>query len=135
MNKILVTGGAGYIGSVLIRLLLQQGYSVRVLDNLRFGGESVAELFNYSGFEFIKGDIRNKLDLKNAVNGVNYIVHFAAIVGDPACAKEPHMANETNLEATINLYKIANEKGIKRFVFASTCSNYGKMKDPETLCK
>ena len=133
MNRVLVTGGAGYIGSVLTRLLLQDGYFVRILDNLRFGGESIAELFNHSEFEFIKGDTRNKTDLIKAVTGIDYVVHFAAIVGDPACANEPQLARDTNLEATKNLYKIANKTGIKKFVFASTCSNYGKMKDPDAF--
>jgi len=129
MEKILVTGGAGYIGSVLSKLLLESGYKVRVIDNLRFGGESIVELFNNPNFEFVKGDTRNENDIRIALEGVDYVAHLAAIVGDPACAKEPEVAIETNLDATRNLYKIANELDVKRFVFASTCSNYGKMED------
>ncbi|MBN1252559.1 MAG: NAD(P)-dependent oxidoreductase [Bacteroidales bacterium] len=129
MKKILVSGGAGYIGSVLVKLLLESGYKVRVIDNLRFGGEAIIDLLNNPNFEFIKGDTRNDDDLKLAVQGVDYIAHLAAIVGDPACAKEPDLARATNLDASKNFYKIANENGVKKFVFASTCSNYGKMKD------
>ena len=133
MEKILVSGGAGYIGSVLVRLLLSKGYKVRVIDNLRFGGEAIVDLLNDPNFEFIKGDTRNEDDLKKAVQGIDYIAHLAAIVGDPACAQEPELARETNFEASKKMYKMANEAGVKRFVFASTCSNYGKMKDPDAF--
>jgi nucleoside-diphosphate-sugar epimerase len=130
MKKILVTGGAGYIGSVLVRQLLERNYKVRVLDILNFGGDSLVELFNNPNFEFHKGDVRNNKDIEKAIEGVDAVVNLAAIVGDPACAKEPEIANETNYEATKRLYNLANERGVKKFVFASTCSNYGKMADP-----
>jgi nucleoside-diphosphate-sugar epimerase len=131
MKKVLVTGGAGYIGSILVRLLLSEGYQVRVLDNLRFGGETVVELLNDSHFEFLRGDVRDQKSLEEALKGVDYVVHLAAIVGDPACRNEPELAKETNLESTKNLYTIANQKGAKKFIYASTCSNYGKMEDPD----
>ena len=130
-QKVLVTGGAGYIGSILVRLLLKEGHFVRVLDNFRFGGEAIIELLNDSNFEFIKGDVRNKEDRQKALEGMNIAVNLAAIVGDPACAKDPDLARETNLEATKKLYEEANQKGLDRFIFASTCSNYGKSKNPE----
>jgi len=130
MKKVLVTGGAGYIGSVLVRQLLEKNYKVRVLDILKFGGDSLVELFNNPNFEFQKGDVRIKSDIEKAIEGVNAVVNLAAIVGDPACAKEPELAKETNYEAVKALYDLANEKGISKFVFASTCSNYGKMSDP-----
>lgn len=130
MKKILVTGGAGYIGSVLVRQLLEKGYQVRVLDILKFGGDSLVELLNNPDFEFQKGDVRKKKDIEIALNGVSAVVNLAAIVGDPACAKEPEIAKETNYEATKSLYNLANDKGVERFIFASTCSNYGKMADP-----
>ncbi len=128
---VLVTGGAGYIGSVLVRQLLERGYRVRVLDLLLFGGESLVELFNNPGFEFIKGDVRDKQLLDEALNGVDYVIHLAAIVGDPACAAQPGLATEVNLEATENLYQLAEQHRVKRFIFASTCSNYGKMADSD----
>ncbi|MFN8258878.1 MAG: NAD-dependent epimerase/dehydratase [Bacteroidales bacterium] len=133
MKRVLVSGGAGYIGSVLVRLLLKAGYKVRVIDNLRFGGEAIVDLLNDDNFEFIKGDTRNNSDLEKAVQGVDYVAHLAAIVGDPACAKEPDLARETNLDASKSFYQICNKNGIKKFVFASTCSNYGKMKDPNAF--
>jgi len=131
MKRVLVTGGAGYIGSVLVRLLLSRGYKVRVLDNLMFGGDSLVELLNSENFEFIKGDIRNKEDVKKAMKDIDFVAHLAAIVGDPACAKEPQLAKETNLEGSKLLYNIASENEVKKFIFASTCSNYGKMKDSD----
>ncbi|MGC9364400.1 MAG: NAD-dependent epimerase/dehydratase family protein [Fidelibacterota bacterium] len=126
--KVLVTGGAGYIGSVLSRQLLQKGYEVRVFDVLRFGGESLLGIYDHSNFEFIKGDIRDESDVIQAVDGADAVVHLAAIVGDPACAKEPDLAREVNLTASKNLFDICHRtKKVKRFIFASTCSNYGKM--------
>ena len=87
MNKILVTGGAGYIGSVLVRQLLDKGYYVRVIDSLKWGGESLFGVVNNKNFELIKADIRNSSDIKIALKGIDSVVHLAAIVGDPACSK------------------------------------------------
>jgi len=131
-KKILVTGGAGYIGSVLVRLLLKQGYNVRVIDNLMYGGEPIIDLLNDPDFEFIKGDVRDKDAVEKAVSGVFAIAHLAAIVGDPACAKNPELARSTNLDGSKLLYEAAEAAGVEKFVFASTCSNYGKMEDPES---
>jgi len=131
-KSILVTGGAGYIGSVLARLLLENGYRVRVLDSLMFGGEPILDLLNHPNFEFIKGDVRNEEDVTKALQNVYAVAHLAAIVGDPACAQQPDLARSTNLEGSKNLYRLANKYGVERFVFASTCSNYGKMDDPNS---
>ncbi|MEM4261014.1 MAG: NAD(P)-dependent oxidoreductase [Candidatus Woesearchaeota archaeon] len=128
IQKVLVTGAAGYIGSVLVRFLLEKGYSVIGFDALFFGGESLLGVYNHPNFKFVKGDIRNENDFKELLNQVDSVVHLAAIVGDPACAKQPDLAAEINWTATKNLFDLAsNSKNIKRFVFASTCSNYGKM--------
>lgn len=132
-KKILVTGGAGYIGCTLTRQLLEKGYQVRVLDSLMYGGEPIIDMFNYPNFEFIKGDVRNADDVAKAVEGVDCVAHLAAIVGDPACAQDKELAQATNVDGSKLLYNTANEKGVKRFVFASTCSNYGKMDDPEAF--
>ena len=130
-KKILVTGGAGYIGSVLTRQLLDKGYKVRILDSLMYGGEPIIDLLNEPDFEFIKGDIRNEDDVKKAMEGIDAIAHLAAIVGDPACAQQPEVAKSTNLDGSKLLYNTANAMGVAKFVFASTCSNYGKMEDPD----
>lgn len=128
MKKVLVTGAAGYIGSVLVRQLLTKNYFVRGFDSLMFGGDSLVGLISNDNFEFVKGDIRNRDEVANAIAGMDYIVNLAAIVGDPACSKEPQLAEETNWNGAKNVFDIAAESAnIQRFVFASTCSNYGKM--------
>ena len=126
-DKILVTGGAGYIGSVLVRRLLRDGAKVRVLDNLTFGGEPLIDLLDEPNFEFQKGDVLVQEDVEEALKGVKAIVHLAAIVGDPACAQQADLARRVNVEGTRELYLRADAAGAERFVFASTCSNYGKM--------
>lgn len=130
MKTILVTGGAGYIGSVLVRNLLKAKYAVKVIDYLSKGGESLIDLLDNPNFEFIKGDIRNKNDIEPILKDVWGVCHLAAIVGDPACAQEPQLARSINLDASKLLYNLCNEQGVKKFVFSSTCSNYGKMSDP-----
>ncbi len=131
--KVLVTGAAGYIGSVLVRQLLNKGYSVVGFDCLKFGGDSLYEVMLHPSFEFIQGDIRNKEEVKHAMEGIDAIAHLAAIVGDPACKKYSDEAMQTNWEGSVALFEAAEEAGVKRFVFASTCSNYGKMPDPENF--
>lgn len=132
MKKVLVTGGAGYIGSVLVRQLLEKGYAVRTIDSLKWGGEPLFDVFLHPNFEFIHGDIRNDDDIDKALEGDIFgIVHLAAIVGDPACKKYADEANETNWDASVKLFDKAEKCGVDRFVFASTCSNYGKMSDSE----
>jgi nucleoside-diphosphate-sugar epimerase len=124
----LVTGAAGYIGSVLVRKLLSKGYHVRGIDYLSFGGESLIGVYNDPGFEFMKGDVRNRDDVSKALLGVESVVHLAAIVGDPACSKQPKLAEDINWNGARNLYDLCCETtNVKKFVFASTCSNYGKM--------
>lgn len=132
MQKILVTGGAGYIGSVLVRILLDKGYKVRVIDSLKFGGDALYDVVQHPNFEFQKGDIRNIDDIKRAIDKIDGIAHLAAIVGDPACSKFSEEANQTNWEGSVKLFEEAEKAGISRFVFASTCSNYGKMENPDS---
>jgi len=128
MKKILVTGAAGYIGSVLVRQLLDKGYLVMGIDILNFGGQSLISFFNHPNFEFVKGDIRKKEDVQKVLKNIYGVVHLAAIVGDPACSKQPELAEETNWEASKLLFEECNDSAsVKKFVFASTCSNYGKM--------
>ena len=131
--KVLVTGGAGYIGSVLVRQLLNKGYSVRAFDSLKFGGDALIDVMLNPDFEFMLGDVRNADDVKKALEGIDGIAHLAAIVGDPACKKYSDEANETNWAASVALFEAAEKAGVKRFVFASTCSNYGKMSDPDSF--
>lgn len=127
--KILLTGGAGYIGSTLTPFLLAAGHQVRVLDYLAYGGQSLLGVWTHPGFEFIRGDIRDRDVLRTAVADRDAVVHLAAIVGDPACSRQPDLARSTNLDASLALIAESQSAGVGRFIFASTCSNYGKMKN------
>jgi nucleoside-diphosphate-sugar epimerase len=130
--KILVTGGAGYVGSTLVAHLLGEGHYVRVLDSLMHGADSLLHVWSHPKFEFVRGDVRDAIAVESAVAGMDAIVHLAAIVGDPACSREPDLAKSTNLDGSIQLLEAAKRNGVRRFVFASTCSNYGRMQDPES---
>jgi nucleoside-diphosphate-sugar epimerase len=132
-KKVLVTGGAGYIGSELVKNLLADGFKVVVLDNLTFGGESMLSFWGDANFEFIKGDLLNDDDIRTALNGVSFVCHLAAIVGEPPCKKFPELALKVNWDASVRLYELCEEAGIEKFVFASTCSNYGIMADSSKL--
>ena len=122
---ILVTGGAGYIGSVLVRRLLAEGARVRVVDILQFGSESLGHLVAHPRCDVHQVDVRDQAGLAPIVDGCRAVVHLAALVGDLACQNAPDLAAAVNLEASKRLYDLANAAGCARFVFASTCSNYG----------
>ena len=122
---VLVMGGAGYIGSVLVGKLLEKGHRVRVLDNLLYGDEPLQPFKDHRNFELIVGDCRNIQDVVRAMRRVESIIHLAAIVGDPACDQDRGPALETNYAATRMLIEVAKGHGVKRFVFASSCSVYG----------
>jgi nucleoside-diphosphate-sugar epimerase len=122
---VLVTGGAGYIGSHLVRKLLQRGYRVRLLDKFLYGEHGIAELRGDPNLELRYGDICNIRDMVQAVNGVRAVVALAALVGDAACDLDPREALTTNFESTRCLLESCREAGVQRLVFASSCSVYG----------
>jgi nucleoside-diphosphate-sugar epimerase len=124
-GSILVLGGAGYVGSILVRRLLEAGKSVRVLDSLLYGGESVRDLIAHPRFELVVGDCRNIQSVVSAMRGAGALIHLAGIVGDPACEQDPDAALEINYAATRMLIDAAKRRGISRFIFASSCSVYG----------
>ena len=127
MTKVLVTGGAGYVGSVLIPELLHKGYHVKVLDNLMYNSMSLLPYFVYDNFDFIKGDVRDEKAVQKALQDVDVIVHLAAIVGAPACHRDQRLAEEVNFAGTLNLDKYrSRSQGI---IFASTGSNYGAVEN------
>jgi nucleoside-diphosphate-sugar epimerase len=127
----LVTGGAGYVGSVLVEELVASGRRVRVLDSLLHGVIPDAIANGGESVEFVQGDVRDADTRRAALTGADEVVHLAAIVGDPACSREPEEARSVNLDATRELVREAHETGVQRFVFASTCSNYGKLETDE----
>jgi len=126
----LVTGGSGYIGALLAAELLSSGREVRVLDRLLHGQEDVAGEQERAGVEVIRADVRDQRARARALDGVREVVHLAAIVGDPACARDPEVSDQVNVQATRALVAEARAAGVRRLVFASTCSNYGRMTDP-----
>jgi len=133
-NHVLITGGAGYIGSLLTGELLRRGYRVTVVDKLLFGGESLVAYLPHPNFRFVKADVWEPRAVKTAIpDGWPVpagIVHLAAIVGFPACqAVGPQVARRYNVEATEQVYAQAAELGIGRMVLASTYSNYGLSPD------
>ena len=129
-RHILITGGAGYIGSYLTSELLRANQRVTVVDSLLFGGESVVPFLHHPNFNFVKADVTVPRAIKDALKDdwqkPDAIVHLAAIVGFPACqAVGPQVARRYNVEATKKVFDQAVDLGVERFVFASTYSNYG----------
>lgn len=131
-QEVVVTGGAGYIGAPLCLELAASGRRVRALDVLLHDQSEVAATLEQAGVQLIRADIRDTAAREAALSGADAVVHLAAIVGDPACARDPELAQEVNVEGTRALVRDAARLGVSRFVFASTCSNYGRMADPTT---
>lgn len=125
IKKVLVVGGAGYLGSVLVGKLLDCGYMVRVLDLLMFGEESLQQYRGRKDFELVVGDIRNIPVVTRAIHDINAVIHLAAVVGDPACRSLPIDSVETNYLAARMIAEACKYHNINRFLYASTCSVYG----------
>jgi nucleoside-diphosphate-sugar epimerase len=125
MRRALVIGGAGYIGSALVPRLLEQGYSVRILDLLIYGKEPLSPWLDDPRLEIIQADFRQIDQVVGAMQGVDAVIHLGAIVGDPACALDEGLTTEINLMATRMIAEVAKGYGVRYFVFASTCSVYG----------
>jgi len=124
-NLILVIGGGGYIGSSLLKKLLNGGFNVKLLDAFVFGKEPIREVEEHQNLEIIEGDFREVGTVVKAMSGVGSVVHLGGIVGDPACAHDEELTLEINLMATRIIAEVAKAHKVKRFVFASTCSVYG----------
>ncbi len=125
INRVLVTGGAGYIGSALLPLLLRQGYQVRLLDMLIFGLDPIMPWLDHPNLELVQGDFRQVDTVARAMQDVDAVIHLGAIVGDPACDLDDKITLEVNLMATKMIAEIAKSRQVVHFIFASTCSVYG----------
>ncbi|MDA1354161.1 MAG: NAD-dependent epimerase/dehydratase family protein [bacterium] len=128
-DLVLITGGAGYIGLHLVDYFLSNNYRVRVLDNFTFGKDHLKHYENNPNLELLEGDIANIRDVVPVLKGVNTVIALAALVGDPACGVDAEETLNLNYEATKILIETANFYGVKRFVFASSCSVYGAADD------
>ena len=124
-RPVLVTGGAGYIGSVTVGRLLAEDRAVRVLDTMMFGDGALAAHRGSPGLEVVRGDVRDEAAVARAVDGVDAVLHLAGLVGDPACALDPALTRSVNVDSTVTLADAAKRAGVRRVVFASTCSVYG----------
>lgn len=124
-KRVLVIGGAGYIGSALLPKLLDKGYEVRLLDQLLFGEDPIAAVIDHPKLEIIHGDFRHVDKVVEAMQDVDAVIHLGAIVGDPACSLDEDLTIDVNLSATRMIAELAKSAGVRRFIFASTCSVYG----------
>jgi len=132
-KKILITGGAGFIGSNLTEYFLNKGYHVRVLDNFATGHRRNIEGFlRNEHFQLLTGDIRNSADCEMAVQGIDYVLHQAALGSVPRSIKDPVVSNEVNVSGFLNMLVASRDAGVKRFVYAASSSTYG---DSEGLPK
>lgn len=127
---VLVTGGAGYIGNILVEKLLDRGYKVRVLDLMLFGDNALEGLKDNENLQILRGDIRHIKDLTYAIKNVNTVIHLAGIVGDPACSVNEQATQSVNVEATKAIMEICKYHNVERIIFASSCSVYGASKLP-----
>jgi len=126
---ILVTGGAGFIGSNLSKALLSNGNKVRVLDNLATGQlKNIEPILNDSKFEFIEGDIRNLDTCKKACEGIDYVLHQAALGSVPRSINDPITSNEVNVSGFLNMLIASRDEAVKRFIYAASSSTYGDSK-------
>ena len=125
VKRILVVGGAGYLGSVLCPYLLSKGYTVCILDNLTYGDAGIKNIYHYKNFEFTYGDMRDMKTVMRAIKDVDAVIYLAAIVGDPACDLDPEETIKSNYLATKLFAEVCKYSQINRFIFASTCSVYG----------
>jgi nucleoside-diphosphate-sugar epimerase len=123
--RVVVTGGAGYVGSRVSAHLLESGMDVTVYDKLIFGGEGTLPLLDHSRFHLVADDIRNEDVVRSAVRGADAVVHLAALVGEAACQVDADATRSINFHGTRLVTRLVKEAGVERFIFVSTCSNYG----------
>ncbi|MBI4283913.1 MAG: NAD-dependent epimerase/dehydratase family protein [Chloroflexi bacterium] len=131
-QQVLVTGGAGYVGSVLVPKLLNKGYRVKVLDLYLYGEDVLKSVKAHPDLEQIKGDIRDKALLEKAIPGTDALIHLACISNDPSFELDPELGKSINYDALFGLVEVSKHRGVKRFIYASTSSVYG-IKEEENV--
>jgi nucleoside-diphosphate-sugar epimerase len=124
-KSVLVTGGAGYVGAVLIPKLLEKGYQVKVLDLYLFGEEVLSAVRGHPGLQEVKGDIRDQALLEQEIPGMDVIIHLACISNDPSYELAPQLSKSINYDAFLQLIEVAKKSSVKRFIYASSSSVYG----------
>ena len=131
LQNILVTGGAGYVGAVLVPKLIKKGYSVKVIDLYLYGDDVLDAVKNHPNLKEIKGDIRNKELLKKEIPNSNAVIHLACISNDPSYELDPDLGKSVNYDAFINLVDVSRKSRVKRFIYASSSSVYGIKEEEE----
>jgi nucleoside-diphosphate-sugar epimerase len=130
MTNILVTGGAGYVGSILVPKLLDKNYQVTVLDKMWFGSHGIDYIKN-DNLKIIKGDTRDKSLVDKISKNIDTVIHLAAVSNDPCSELDHNLTKEVNYDATVNLVQTAKKNGVQRFINISTASVYGIKDDPD----
>jgi nucleoside-diphosphate-sugar epimerase len=123
--RVTVIGGAGYVGSVLIRAVLDRGYHVTLVDSLLYGDEGINQLYGRPDFELVQDDLREVDAIRRGSRDADAVVHLGGLVGDPACGLDERLTLEINLESTRMIADAVREEGVRRFIFASSCAVYG----------
>ncbi|NES83117.1 MAG: NAD-dependent epimerase/dehydratase family protein [Moorea sp. SIO2B7] len=132
IKQVLVTGGAGYVGSVLVPKLLEAGYQVKVIDLYIYGDNVLDAVKDNPGLEQIKGDIRDRALLEKIMPGCDAVIHLACISNDPSFELNPDLGKSINYDAFLDLVDVAKDKEVKRFIYASSSSVYG-IKETENV--
>ncbi|MBU1199368.1 MAG: SDR family oxidoreductase [Nanoarchaeota archaeon] len=135
-DRVLVTGGAGYVGAELVPLLLKKGYKVTVLDTFWFWDSpeeysKAIDAENNTNLIVVKGDLRNKDDVKKSLEGVNKVIHLACVSNDPSAELDSEFTHSVNYDGSINMIDLAKEHRVERFIYASSSSVYGVREEPD----
>jgi nucleoside-diphosphate-sugar epimerase len=131
IHRVLVTGGAGYVGSVLVPKLIAAGYEVTVLDLYIYGGELFADYRKDHGLREVRGDVRDRAAVERALAGCDAVIHLACISNDPSFDLDPALGRSINYDCFQPLVRASKAAGVRRFIYASSSSVYGIKSEPE----
>jgi nucleoside-diphosphate-sugar epimerase len=131
IQSVFVTGGAGYVGAVLIPKLLNNGYRVKVLDLYIYGDDVLDAVKDHPNLEQIKGDIRDRALLEQHIPGCDAVIHLACISNDPSFELDPELGKTINYDAFLDLVDVSKKSGVRRFIYASSSSVYGIKDEPD----